>query len=68
MLIYILHNDRFYTFRLPKSVSGNYVLHDYDMYGLKRSLVNIYSSDGKWILNSNKDIKINSIYMYVYLF
>ena len=59
MLIYILHNDKFYTFRLPKNVSGNYVLKDYDIYGLKRRLVNIYSSDGKWILNSNKDIKIN---------
>lgn len=59
MLIYILHNDRFYTFRLPKNVSGNYVMHDYDIYGLKRSLVNIYASNGQWILNSNDDIKIS---------
>ena len=59
MLIYIVHSDRIYTFRLPKNISGNYVLHDYDIYGLKRSLVNIYAADGKWILNSNNDIKIN---------
>lgn len=65
MLIYILHNDKFYTFRLPKNISGNYVMHDYDIYGFKRSLVNVYANNGKWILNSNDDIKIVSNGKYV---
>lgn len=60
MLIYILHSDRFYSFRLPKIVSGNYVLFDYDNKGFKRSLVNIYSENGKWRIKSNNDIQIVS--------
>ena len=41
MLIYILHSDKIYTFRLPKEVSGNYVLTDIDDEGHVRNLTNI---------------------------
>ena len=58
MLIYIIHNDRYYTFRLPKTIAGNYVLDDYDENGDKRSLVNINVVDGKWVMNSNENVKI----------
>ena len=58
MLIYILHNDKYYTFRLPKNVFGDYVLHDYDANEFKRNLVNVYSVDGKWYINSNMNVRI----------
>ncbi len=59
MLIYIIHSDRIFTFRLPKTVSGNYVLFDYDTNGIKRSLVNIYAyNDEKWFMKSNEDMQI----------
>ena len=53
MLIYILHSDRIYTFRLPKEVSGNYILTDYDSDGHIRNLTNISAIDNKWYINSN---------------
>ena len=59
MLIYILHSDRIYTFRLPKEVSGSYILTDYDSDGHVRNLTNISAIDNKWYINSNDDIKIN---------
>ena len=49
MLIYILHSDRIYTFRLPKEVSGSYILTDCDSEGRVRNLTNILSENGKWI-------------------
>ena len=58
MLIYILHNDKFYTFRLPKNVFGDYVLHDYDSNDFKRNLVNVSSVDGSWYINSNMNVRI----------
>ncbi len=58
MLIYILHNEKFYTFRLPKEISGSYVLDDYDKKGEKRSLTNISAINSKWIINSNEKVKI----------
>ena len=59
MLIYIMHKDRIFTFRLPKTVSGNYVLFDCDDKGVKRSLVNIYAyNDSQWFMKSNEDIQI----------
>ena len=58
MLIYILHNDKFYTFRLPKNVFGDYVLHDFDSNDFKRNLVNVSSIDGSWYINSNMNVKI----------
>ena len=58
MVIYILHNDRYYTFRLPKAVEGNLVLHDYDKDSFKRNLVNIIGANGKWYMKSNSNAKI----------
>lgn len=59
MLIYILHSDRIYTFRLPREVSGSYILTDYDSDGHIRNLTNIQAVDNKWYINSNDDISIN---------
>ena len=58
MLIYILHSDKYYTFRLPKEISGSHILNDYDHNGDKRSLVNISASGSKWMINSNETVKI----------
>ena len=58
MLIYILHSDKIYTFRLPKEVSGNYVLTDIDDEGHVRNLTNIQEKDGKWIINSNEEVSV----------
>ncbi len=55
MLIYILHSDRIYTFRLPKEVSGSYILTDCDSEGRVRNLTNILSENGKWIITSNEE-------------
>lgn len=58
MLIYIMHSDKIFTFRLPKEISGSYMLTDYDFGGNKRSLVNISSNNGKWYVSSNIDVKV----------
>ena len=58
MIIYILHNDRYYTFRLPKNVSGNHILFDYDKDSIKRNLANIVGENSKWILKSNSNARI----------
>ena len=58
MLIYILHNDNYYTFRLPKKINGSYVLSDYDIEGEKRSLATVNANDNKWVINSNDNVKI----------
>ena len=58
MLIYIIHNDYISTFRLPKDVSGNYMLSDIDTDDKNRSLINISSQNGKWYFNSNIDVGI----------
>lgn len=58
MLIYILHSDRIYTFRLPKEISGSYILNDYDSEGHIRNLTNIQAIDNKWYINSSSDIDI----------
>ena len=59
MLIYILHSDRIYTFRLPREISGSYILTDYDSEGHLRNLTNIYAKDNKWIISSNEDAAVS---------
>ena len=59
MLIYILHNDKYYTFRLPKEVKGSYMLTDKDDEGHIRNLINITEMDNKWYINSNDDVVVN---------
>ena len=59
MLIYIIHSDKIFTFRLPKAVNGSYVLFDYDNKGIKRSLINIDAYENKqWFMKSNDDMQI----------
>lgn len=58
MLIYIIHSDNIYTFRLPKDISGNYMLSDVDVSGKPRSLINISSMDGKWYFNANNEVSV----------
>ncbi len=58
MLIYIIHDGYISTFRLPKEVSGNYMLSDVDVEDKNRSLINISSKDGKWYFNSNIDVGV----------
>lgn len=65
MLIYILHSDRIYTFRLPKEVSGSYILTDCDSEGRVRNLANISSENGKWVINSNDEATLVSGNNYV---
>ena len=60
MLIYIIHNDYIYTYRLPKDVGGNYMLNDIDVNGRTRSLINISAENNKWIFNANSEVTIFS--------
>lgn len=58
MLIYILHKEEFFTFRLPKNVEGSFILSDNDNNGFKRSLINVVGIDSKWIMKSNDSFRI----------
>ena len=60
MLIYIIHNDYIYTYRLPKDIGGNYMLNDIDVNGRTRSLVNISGEDNKWYFNANEEVSVFS--------
>ena len=58
MIIYILQENKYFTFSLPNVVEGNFVLSDYDDNGFKRNLVNIDAVNSKWIIKSNDNAKI----------
>ena len=58
MLVYIIHSDKIYTYRLPKEVSGSFVLCDYDNNKTKRNLLSITSVDNNWLFKSNDEVKI----------
>ena len=58
MIIYILHDNRYYTFRLPKAFDGSYVLYDYDRDNFKRNLVSVVGNGSKWMMKSNSNAKI----------
>ena len=58
MLIYIIHSDQIYTYRLPKDINGNYMLHDTDINGRTRSLINISGEDNKWYFNANEEVSV----------
>ena len=58
MLIYVIHSDKIYTFRLPKEVSGSFILHDYDSNNTKRNLLSITSNNDSWYFKSNDEVKI----------
>ena len=59
ILIYIIHSDKIYDFRLPNNISGKYILTDYDQYGTKRNLVNIEATNDKWFIYQNKNVRID---------
>ena len=58
MLIYILHNDKIVSFKLPKKISGSFILTDYDKDDVKRNLVTIEANGDNWIALSNNDVNI----------
>ena len=58
MLIYIIHSDRFYSYKLPDVVSGNYMIEDYDSNGTVKNLINVVDRNSKWIMSSNDDVRI----------
>jgi len=60
MLIYIIHFDKIFTFRLPLTISGNYMLEDCDSDGNIRSLINVVALSSKWHINSNENVRILS--------
>ena len=58
MLVYIIHSDKIYTFRLPKEISGSFILHDFDSNNTKRNLLSITSNNNEWFFKSNDEVKI----------
>lgn len=60
MIIYIIHQNCYYTFNLNVSNDGKYILSDYDQNLNNRSLANVEVKDNKVFINSNENIKIFS--------
>ena len=60
MIVYILHDNRYYVLRLPKDIAGTYALNDFDTYGSSRTLSNVFAEDGKWYINATSNYKIFS--------
>ena len=58
MLVYIIHSDKIYTFKLPRDISGSFILHDFDSNNTKRNLLSITSNNNEWIFKSNDEVKI----------
>ena len=58
MLVYIIHSDKIYTFRLPKEISGSFILRDFDSNNTKRNLLSITSNNNEWFFKSNDEVKI----------
>ncbi len=65
MLLYLLYENKLSTFLLPKNISGNYIVSDYDHLGSKRNIINIEERNGIWQICSNYDNKL--IYKKEYL-
>lgn len=59
MNIYIIHYDKIYSFSLPKTVSGSYVLSDYDKENHVRNLATISSKNNSWYMKTNDNIMVN---------
>ena len=58
MLVYIIHSDKLYPFSLPESVSGNYMIEDFDSNGVAKGLINVIAKDSKWFMYSNENVRI----------
>lgn len=55
MRVYIIKKNKIKDMLLPENIEGNYWVIDYDKMGIKRNVINIEASDGKWKLVSNSD-------------
>ncbi len=58
MLVYVMHKQRLFSITLPLNIYGSYSVTDIDNNDKERMLINIVASEGKWIANSNKSVKI----------
>lgn len=58
MIIYILHQNCYYTFEIKTNVNGKYIISDYDSSYNFRSLVNVEVVDGKCYINDNNNARI----------
>ena len=58
MIIYFLEANKLFSFKLPATVSGSYMITDYDANGNKRNLVSVDGVNGKWIVRDSDDTKI----------
>ena len=58
MLVYVMHKQRLFSITLPLNIYGSYSVTDIDNNNNERMLINIVASEGKWIANSNKSVKI----------
>lgn len=57
MFVLLIKGNKIYKTKLPDKVIGNYWIKDINQNG-QYNLINISSSNGDWILNSNDDITI----------
>ena len=55
MRVYIIKKNKIKDMLLPEKIEGNYWIVDYDKVGVKRNIINIEASEGKWNLVSNSD-------------
>ena len=55
MKLLLLEKNRIIKTNLPKSIEGNYWITNES----KKNLVNVEASDNKWILKSNRDVKLS---------
>ena len=60
MRISLIKNGRIYNTDLPVKINGSFWVEDVDKNGSKRNLINITSTDNRWVLNSNFETKIIS--------
>ena len=58
MIIYFLEANKLFSFKLPVTVTGSYMITDYDINGNKRNLVSVDGVNGKWIVRDSDDTKI----------
>ena len=58
MIISLYLNDRILKFKLPAEVSGSF---SFDCEEVESKLINIEARDGKWVLYSTDDVKVNNV-------
>ena len=58
MKIFLIKNNRLYSYILPREIKDNYWITDIDSFDNIRNLINVEADNGKWILVSNYDTHI----------